>query len=312
MLTDYHVHLRPDDDGTPRRASTSRPRTRSATARRRPSAASRSWGSSEHIHRFTAALDVWTHPWWQRNANDDIDEYCAFVRERDRPAAGHRGRLRARPRGPDGGPAGRAGVGLRGRLGALPPATRPWTCAAASGTSGARATPTRCGRATSRRSARPPAPACSTSSPTPTWSRSGARGRPRPEGDLRRFYELAMDGIAGSDVAIEVSTAGLRKPVGEIYPDVEFLRDVPGGGQAGRAVQRRPRARGPGPWLRPGGRLAARAGRDRAGGVRGRRAATGAAGDERPHRHRLRLAPPGRGAAAGPRRCRGARGRRAG
>src|SRR5213079_664248 len=47
--------------------------------------------------------------------------------------------------------------------------------------------------------------------------------RPRPEGDLRRFYDLAMDGIAESDVAIEVSTAGLRKPVGEIYPAPAFL-----------------------------------------------------------------------------------------
>jgi histidinol-phosphatase (PHP family) len=44
-----------------------------------------------------------------------------------------------------------------------------------------------------------------------------------PEGDLRRFYERAMDGIAGSDVAIEVSTAGLRKPVAEIYPSAPFL-----------------------------------------------------------------------------------------
>ena len=44
-----------------------------------------------------------------------------------------------------------------------------------------------------------------------------------PEGDLRRFYDRAMDGIAESDVAIEVSTAGLRKPVGEIYPARPFL-----------------------------------------------------------------------------------------
>jgi histidinol-phosphatase (PHP family) len=44
-----------------------------------------------------------------------------------------------------------------------------------------------------------------------------------PDGDLRRFYELAMDGIADSDVAIEVSTAGLRKPVGEIYPAPPLL-----------------------------------------------------------------------------------------
>jgi histidinol-phosphatase (PHP family) len=47
--------------------------------------------------------------------------------------------------------------------------------------------------------------------------------RPLPEGDLRRFYDLAMDGIAEADVAIEVSTAGLRKPVGEIYPAPAFL-----------------------------------------------------------------------------------------
>jgi histidinol-phosphatase (PHP family) len=32
-----------------------------------------------------------------------------------------------------------------------------------------------------------------------------------------------MDGIAESDVAIEVSTAGLRKPVAEIYPAPAFL-----------------------------------------------------------------------------------------
>src|SRR5204862_7943394 len=47
--------------------------------------------------------------------------------------------------------------------------------------------------------------------------------RPRTDGDLRRFYERAMDGIAESRVAIEVSTAGLRKPVGELYPALPFL-----------------------------------------------------------------------------------------
>jgi histidinol-phosphatase (PHP family) len=46
---------------------------------------------------------------------------------------------------------------------------------------------------------------------------------PVPQGDLRRFYERAMDGIAESQVAIEVSTAGLHKPVGEIYPAPAFL-----------------------------------------------------------------------------------------
>ena len=64
-----------------------------------------------------------------------------------------------------------------------------------------------------------------------------------PDGDLRRFYERAMDGIAESDVAIEVSTAGLRKPVGEIYPAPAFLEMCLEAGPAGGAVERRPRAR---------------------------------------------------------------------
>ena len=48
-------------------------------------------------------------------------------------------------------------------------------------------------------------------------------GRPRPAAALRAFYELAIERIAAADVAIEVSTAGLRKPVGEIYPAPELL-----------------------------------------------------------------------------------------
>ena len=47
--------------------------------------------------------------------------------------------------------------------------------------------------------------------------------RPRPEGDLRAYYELAMDGIAESGIAVELSTAGLRKRVGELYPAPAFL-----------------------------------------------------------------------------------------
>jgi histidinol-phosphatase (PHP family) len=50
------------------------------------------------------------------------------------------------------------------------------------------------------------------------------RERPLPEGDLRRYYELAMDGIAQSGIAVEVSTAGLRKRAGEIYPAPAFLQ----------------------------------------------------------------------------------------
>ncbi len=45
----------------------------------------------------------------------------------------------------------------------------------------------------------------------------------RPPGDLRRFYEPAIAAAAARNVAVEVSTAGLRKPVGELYPAAGFL-----------------------------------------------------------------------------------------
>jgi histidinol-phosphatase (PHP family) len=46
--------------------------------------------------------------------------------------------------------------------------------------------------------------------------------RPLPERDLRAFYEPAVEAIAESGIAVEVSTAGLRKPAGEIYPATAF------------------------------------------------------------------------------------------
>jgi histidinol-phosphatase (PHP family) len=42
--------------------------------------------------------------------------------------------------------------------------------------------------------------------------------RPRPARDLRFYYEPAIEAMLDAGVAMEVSTAGLRKPVGEIYP----------------------------------------------------------------------------------------------
>lgn len=45
----------------------------------------------------------------------------------------------------------------------------------------------------------------------------------RPEGDLRKYYEPSIAAAAEKGVAIEINTAGLRKPVGELYPSREFL-----------------------------------------------------------------------------------------
>ena len=49
------------------------------------------------------------------------------------------------------------------------------------------------------------------------------RAAPTPDGDLRRYYEPAVEAFAETGVAVELSTAGWRKPVGEQYPSVPFL-----------------------------------------------------------------------------------------
>ncbi len=221
MLTDLHVHLRPDEEGTP----ASEYFTAANAQRYREVAGQRGiseLGVSEHIHRFSQALEVWTHPWWRQNANDDLDAYCAFVREEtdlrlgieadyvpgreDRMAnlleehqwdyvIGSVHFLRDEA------------VDMRGsdwdiwRSGDPEKVWRRYFEtlgeAARSGLYDVLAHPDL----------------------VKVWG----GGAPAPDGDLRRFYELAMDGIADSDVTIEVSTAGLRKPVGEIYPARAFL-----------------------------------------------------------------------------------------
>lgn len=46
----------------------------------------------------------------------------------------------------------------------------------------------------------------------------------RPKSDFAKVYEDSLHAVAESDVAIEVSTAGLRKPCKEIYPSETFLK----------------------------------------------------------------------------------------
>ncbi len=47
----------------------------------------------------------------------------------------------------------------------------------------------------------------------------------RPKGDVGPLYSQVAAALKDADVAIEVSTAGLRKPVGEIYPGPTLLAD---------------------------------------------------------------------------------------
>jgi histidinol-phosphatase (PHP family) len=46
----------------------------------------------------------------------------------------------------------------------------------------------------------------------------------RPPGDLSELYEDCLLRVAASGLAVEVNTAGLRKPAQEIYPHPDFLR----------------------------------------------------------------------------------------
>ena len=45
-----------------------------------------------------------------------------------------------------------------------------------------------------------------------------------PRGDPRPWYEGFLDAARAAGPAIELNTAGLRKPVGEVYPGLELLR----------------------------------------------------------------------------------------
>ncbi|MDI6716793.1 MAG: histidinol-phosphatase HisJ [Actinomycetota bacterium] len=46
----------------------------------------------------------------------------------------------------------------------------------------------------------------------------------RPEEDITPLVKKTLKAIKDAGVCIEINTAGLRKPVGEIYPSIEILR----------------------------------------------------------------------------------------
>lgn len=224
MLTDYHVHLRPDDPGTP----AERYFTAANAERYRTVATERGvqeLGVAEHVYRFRQALDVWDHELWRESAADDLDAYCAFVREETDLRLGIEADFVA---------------GREDRMAELL-AARDWDYVVGSvhflGDDALD---------------HPDYDIWDhhASHPERVWeryfewlgeaARSGmfdilahpdlvkmwGRDRPQPDGDLRRFYERAMDGIAESGIAVELSTAGLRKPIGELYPARAFLEMI--------------------------------------------------------------------------------------
>jgi histidinol-phosphatase (PHP family) len=224
MLTDYHVHLRPDGEDTP----AARYFTAANADRYRTVASERGiaeLGVAEHIYRFAAALDVWAHPFWRPWATDDLDAYCAFVREETDLRLGIEADFIP---------------GREDRMAALLEA-REWDYVVGSVHFVADMAVDLDDEWDIWRRGE---------SPEKVWTRyfewvaEAARtgmydimahpdlvkvhgeGRPRPDGDLRRYYEPAVEAFADAGVAVEVSTAGLRKPVRELYPSRAFLEMV--------------------------------------------------------------------------------------
>jgi len=223
VLTDYHVHLRPDDPGTP----AERFFTAENAERYRLVAGERGideLGVAEHVHRFAQSLEVWDHEWWRQNAVDDLDAYAAWVREETDLKLGIEADFVV-------GREDRMATLLDGRdwdyvvgsvhfLGDAAVDDQTWDVWA-----GARSADKIWRRyfevlGEAARSGLYDILA------HPDLIKVWGRSKPMPEGDLRRFYEVAMDGIAESGIAVEVSTAGYRKPVGELYPARPFLEMV--------------------------------------------------------------------------------------
>jgi histidinol-phosphatase (PHP family) len=223
MLTDYHTHLRPDRLDTPpeRYFTEENMYTYVAAARARGIA---ELGFSEHVYRFREALAVWRHPFWEECAQDSLDDYVRFV------SAMKEGGLPVK--------LGLEVDWIAGREKEISRLVegRPWDYIIGS-----------VHFVADRAVDHDGYDIWLTSSPDEVWSAyfgalgeaaaSGlfdvlahpdlvkvwGRGRPDPPRPPREYYDIAMPRIAAADLAVEVSTAGLRKPVGEIYPARELL-----------------------------------------------------------------------------------------
>lgn len=219
MLTDYHLHLRPDEPDTP----AERYFTAENAARYREAADAAGigeLGAAEHIHRFTAALEIWRHPFWLEEAHDDLDRYCEFLAEVGLKVgieadyiAGAEERIASvlDPRPFD------YVVGSVHFIGDASVDQQRWDVWELEG-----GDPDRVWKRYFDRLADAAGSGLFDVLAHPDLVKVWGPARPGPERDRRHYYEPAVEAIVASGVAVEVSTAGLRKPVGEIYPAPEL------------------------------------------------------------------------------------------
>jgi histidinol-phosphatase (PHP family) len=229
VLTDYHLHLRPDG----RDAEVATYHSPANVERYREVADERGiaeLGVSEHIYRFAQALNVWRHPFWETYAHDDLDEYCTFVREQTDlrlgieadfvPGAEDRTANLLEARDFD------YVVGSVHFLrdGAVDMDDYSVWDSARSPEDVWRRYFETIAEATRSGLFDIVAHADLVKYWGPTRPTHAGPGQRRvPDGDLRRYYEPAVEAIAEAGIAIEVSTAGLRKPAGELYPSQALL-----------------------------------------------------------------------------------------
>jgi histidinol-phosphatase (PHP family) len=213
VLTDYHLHLRPDDTGEADRYFTQENVDRYLAAAEEHGIDG--LGVSEHVYRFSQALEIWRHPYWVEQARDDLDGYCEFVR----------------------GTPLRLGIecdfvpGGEDRIENLLERDFDYVIGSIHFLGEAGAVDDRRYDIWER-----------INDPDTLWEtyfrwqaelvRSGlfdivshpdlvkiwGSDRPIPRRDPRFHYEPLVEAVGESGIAVEVSTAGLRKPVQEIYP----------------------------------------------------------------------------------------------
>jgi histidinol-phosphatase (PHP family) len=228
VLTDYHLHLRPDGQD----ADVADYHTPANVERYRDAADERGiaeLGVSEHVYRFAQALEVWRHPFWETFAHDDLDEYCAFVREQTDlrlgieadfvPGAEDRMANLLEARDFD----YVVGSVHFMRDGAVD--MDDYSVWHSSGARSAEEVWTRYFEAIGEAARSGLFDIAAHPDLVKYWG-PNPPSQPRrrsPDGDLRRYYEPAVEGIAEAGIAVEVSTAGLRKPAGELYPARAFL-----------------------------------------------------------------------------------------
>lgn len=220
MLTDYHVHLRPDRSGT-----TAELFFTPENAERYRQAASgqgiTELGVSEHIYRFTEALEIWEHELWRENAVDDMAAYVDFLASEglrkgieadfvpgreDRIAnlldrypydyvvgsVHFLGDLAVDHRGYDIWDGNRSADSIwQEYFDTLAELVRSDLFDILA---------------------------------HPDLVKVWGSEIPAPERDPRFYYEPVVEAIAEHDIAVEISTAGIRKPVGELYPDDAFAQ----------------------------------------------------------------------------------------